>query len=175
MDLHLPAMPLAKDDPWEILIGYLTAITKDFQKPPERRLIASYIIATSQVHQNSVRLMAQILEVLQGDLEVPTPLGHFSDSNDLGREVGWHNDIIHKTAVEFGVVFTVGDFEGHPIEIFSSVPKHIEEKLHGEKLLEMHRTILRYEAMANTEAAGYAERFGYHPIFRAGLSKYYMT
>jgi hypothetical protein len=168
-------MSLADDSPLDLLIGYLTTITKDFQNPPEKRLTASYLIATSQIHQNSVRLMAQILEILHGDLEVPTPLGNFPDANDPSTEVGWYNDIIHRTAVEFGVAFTAGDFEGHPIELLSSVPKDIEEKLNGEDLLNMHQTIIHFEAIANNEAAAYAELFGYHPIFRAGLCKYYMT
>ncbi|KAN0078548.1 hypothetical protein V8E54_005061 [Elaphomyces granulatus] len=109
--------------------------------------------------------MAQVIEILHGGLEVPASLSSFLDTNDPRKEVGWYNDIIHRMVVEFGV-----------IELFSSVPKDIEENLlNGENHLNMRRTILRYEATANNGAAGYAELYGYHPIFRAGLCKCYMT
>jgi hypothetical protein len=86
---------------WKLV---LIKITKVFQNPPEKRLTASYLIATSQIHHNSVRLMTQVIEILHGDLEVPTSLSSFPDTNDPRKEVGWYNDIIHRTVVEFGVI-----------------------------------------------------------------------
>lgn len=157
------------------LLQWLQNIAENSNHQPQRRNKALYIAASFNVHRNSTRLMAQIAEFATGDTD-------FFHCHRIGRTtemvekaVDRHIERLQSVVAEFGAIPNVADFEGHAIELISTLPDGIENLLDTEKKLEFHRDLLHLETEANKTLDEYTSRYGYHYIFRAGLRNYYMT
>jgi hypothetical protein len=174
--MNRPLPPsLRVDNPPAVLVSWLRRVAGDPNKPEGKRQKALYVISCYEVHCHPIRLMAHILELTRGNYDLPKSGRIGKILTDADAPVVRHSKEIQKAVADFQVTFTAADFEGHPVEIVSIIPRHIENALEGENALKLHEKVLLYEKCADMQIARYVAKFGYHPIFRAGLRHYYMT
>ncbi|KAL1998213.1 hypothetical protein VTN02DRAFT_6633 [Thermoascus thermophilus] len=163
-------------DPYSaILLQWLQGMAADANLRPAKRMKASYIVTSFHTHRNTIRLMAQVSALSRGALEIPA-CHLIAPATELPQNaVNRHGQLLQAIVADFGIIPTLADFEGHPIELISILPPDIEDVLDGDKRLELHKTILHMERVANAKLNECTDKYGYHYIFRAGIRQYYMT
>lgn len=119
--------------------------------------------------------MAQVLALSRGALEIPA-CHRIAPATELPQNaVNRHGQLLQAILTDFGIIPTLADFEGHSIELISTLPPDIEDVLDGDKRLELHKTILDMERVANAKLNECTDKYGYHYVFRAGIRQYYMA
>jgi hypothetical protein len=157
-----------------MLLAWLRVQSHDSSKPPARRNISFYILAFYQQHRNAYRLFAQVTAMLKNEFNVPRAIAFGSSvaSGGLVSRVASH---IEDIAMRFGVIPSIGDFQGHPVELLTIFPPALDQVLSVRDRLELQKKMLVYERLADIQLAAYTQQYGYHFVFRAGLREYYMT
>ncbi|PYI30751.1 putative mating locus protein, partial [Aspergillus indologenus CBS 114.80] len=159
----------------KVLLRVIDELRADASLDYQTRQRAAYISASFSVHANKFRLMAQAAALDAGEFEIPSPhLIHNPDENTKTL-VQLHGKNLQAVMSEYDVKPGIGDFEGHPVNLFGMLDGDIDTILEGEKLAKFHRALLRAETNANNDLARATKKYGYHYIFRVGLSHYYLA
>lgn len=156
------------------LLVWLRQMQLNPSTPPSRRLQAYYVINFYGQHHNPYRLMAQTTAMCRGELVLPQP-SIISPNPETSTLVERWGKQIEDAVIDFHIVPAMSDFEAHPFEIFTFLPKDFEGKVDAKTNLEAHNKMLKYEQLGHTQLMAYTKRFGYHHIFRGGLREYYLT
>ncbi|OJJ43405.1 hypothetical protein ASPZODRAFT_136260 [Penicilliopsis zonata CBS 506.65] len=138
--------------------------------------MAAHITASFPSHRNVFRLVAQVDALVKGNLSIPTS-HRIQEDGEVQSAVRRHQQYVDAIAENSNYKPTIGDLQGQPIELVSILDPAIEksmEKTHYKRVL-FHSTLLSMEKKANEDLAKCIEQYGYHWIFRAGLTQYYMT
>ena len=156
------------------LIGFLSLMAQNPGLPPSTRDQATYISISYAEHRNIYRLMAQISALSNGQTVIN--LSHRTRATE-GKDSPVHRFgmFLQALMVDFHIIPTIPDFEGHPIELYSILDPAIRDSMSGEHAFEFHRALLAMEKRANEHLAHLTRKYGYHFIFRIGLQQYYMT
>lgn len=157
------------------LLKFLEAVSQDAGLTPQKREVATYIRLSFGTHKNTYRLMAQVSELVAGELQIPQSHRANGATEDGVDAVRLNSRYLQAIINDFRVTPTIADLEGHAIEIISVLDPTIERSLKGENRFRFHKAILAMEKMANEDLARCTRKYGYHYIFRAGLQQYYMT
>ncbi|RAO72840.1 uncharacterized protein BHQ10_008852 [Talaromyces amestolkiae] len=169
-----PPPPDKMEDNITMLLVWLRQMQLNSSTPPSRRLQAYYIINFYGQHHNPYRLMAQTTAMCRGELVCPQPSIISSNPEPSTLVERWGKQI-EDAVIEFHIVPAISDFEAHPFEIFTFLPKDFEGRVDAKTNLEAHNKMLEYERLGHVQLMAYAKRFGYHHIFRGGLREYYLT
>lgn len=154
------------------VLRFLGVMSQDATLSLQQRQQATYAAVSFFVHKSPFRLMAQTAAITDGGLPIPPHLNGATEKAE--SPVNRHGWLIDAIMSDFHVIPSVADFEGHPIELISTLDG-IENSLSGDYRFRIHRTLLLMEGKANNDLARSTRKYGYHCIFRAGLRQYYMT
>ncbi|BDD57060.1 hypothetical protein MAP00_002460 [Monascus purpureus] len=157
------------------LLKLLGAMAQDATLPFEQRQQATYAYVLFFTHRNPFRLMVHIAAIYDGKFLIHPSHQAKIIAEDRETPVNRFGRFINAIVVDFKVVPTVGDFEGHPIELVTSLDPAIENALDGVERLRVHSALLSAEKKANEDLVKSTRKYGYHYIFRFGLRQYYMT
>lgn len=166
--------PDKMDDSVTLLLMWLRRMQLNSSTPPSRRLQAYYVINFYGQHRNPYRLMAQTAAMCRGELVCPQP-SIISPNPEPSTLVERWGKQLEDAVIEFNIVPAMSDFEAHPFDLFTFLPKDFEGRVDAKTNLEAHNKMLEYEQLGHIELMAYTKRFGYHHIFRGGLREYYLT
>ncbi|KAL2853879.1 hypothetical protein BJY01DRAFT_243873 [Aspergillus pseudoustus] len=157
------------------ILRLLDTTTADVNHPLELREQATYIKASYTTHRDTYRLMAQVSALFNsGNLLHPSHRTQAPDGN-AHLPVQRLGPVLHAIGTVHGVSPDVPDFEGHPIELFSKLDPAIRNAAVGLTRYHLDRHLIALERVANEHLARLTRQYGYHYIFRAGLTQYYQT
>ncbi|RAK76713.1 putative mating locus protein, partial [Aspergillus fijiensis CBS 313.89] len=158
-----------------VLLRVIDELRTDASLDYQTRQRAAYISTSFSVHGNKFRLMAQAAALDVGEFEIPSPhLIHNSDENKQTL-VELHGKNLQAVMSEYDVKPSIADFEGHPVSLFGMIDGDINTILEGQRLAKFHRALLKAETNANNDLSRATRKYGYHYIFRVGLSHYYLA
>ncbi|PLB51677.1 putative mating locus protein [Aspergillus steynii IBT 23096] len=159
----------------DTIMRYLSRVSQDESMSPDLREQATYIGVAYQSHRNMCRLVAQVSVFTRGEFMIhPSHRVNLLGEN-LDTAVRRHAKEVLNAISDHHTVPSLGDLEGHPIELYSILDARIERAMTGENRILFHQELLINEKKANGDLTRIIRKFGYHYIFRAGLQEYYMT
>lgn len=155
------------------LLGFLAHMAQSPAFQPAERTCANYIIASYSQHKNVYRLMAQVSVLCNGETVLHASHNARSATNDNSPVIRF-GACLQAFVTDHHIKPTVGDYEGHPIELYSALDPTARRMVNGNKF-DFHRALLAMEKRANEHLAHLTQKYGYHFIFRIGLKEFYMT
>ncbi|RAL06397.1 putative mating locus protein [Aspergillus ibericus CBS 121593] len=157
------------------LLRFLDGTAGNEKHAAELRDKASYILASFRVHKNVGRLMAQVTALTKGEKLIYPSHRAYGPIESKKTPVYRHGKFLQAIMADYRVKPSIADIKGHPIQLISILEPDIEKLLQGEDLFGLHYALIRTEKKANEDLAILAKKYGYHYIFRIGLTEYYTT
>lgn len=159
----------------DTIMKYLSRVSQDDSFDAELREQATYIGVSYQSHKSLPRLVAHLHVFLKGEFRIhPSHRVNLLGEN-LDTAVRRHAKDVLNAISDYNIVPSLADLEGHPIELYSICDARVERSLNNDNRILFHGELLINEKKANDDLTRVIRKFGYHPIFRAGLQEYYMT
>lgn len=90
-------------------------------------------------------------------------------------DVDYKIDVVIRLKDKFNVYPNVEDIEGRPISLTEEIQKYFAENHTLMEKLVFHVAAFKKEQAANGLLKELTEKYGYHPLFRAGLREYFAT
>lgn len=168
-------------DPGEILLTFLDQAAQNRNIPYEQRDGALYVATAFRAHRNTSRLILQLDALLRGErvIEIRPQIQAVVRNNAFTwcdkTVVERYGNYLHEAIIDFNIVPSVADFEGHPIKLIDILAQGIENSLDDAETTKIHQDLTAIDRMANNHLFQLAGRYGYHYIFRVGLVQYFLT
>lgn len=168
-------------DPGEILLTFLDQVAQNRKIHYEQRDSAVYIATAFRAHRDTSRLIFQLDALLRGErvIEIRPRIKEVVQNNAVTwcdkTVVQRYGSYLHAVIIEFNIVPTVADFEGHPIKLSDTLAQGIEDSLDDATATKVHQHLIAVDRMANNHLFQLAGRYGYHYIFRVGVLQYFLT
>lgn len=94
---------------------------------------------------------------------------------EASPNVDYKIDVVLRLKNQHNVYPNVEDVEGRPISLSNEIDKFRAHGYPARKLAAIQQLLATKEQEANLLLQRYTNKYGYHPLFRAGLREYFAT